>query len=112
MADEVQQPQTEQPEQEAPAKEVELLDFWAEWCGPCKMMTPVLDELKEEFGEKVDIQEIDVDEAKNQELVGQYNIMSVPTYIFRKNGEVRAQLLGVQSKDAMVQQLQALLKDE
>ncbi len=90
--------------------DVELLDFWAAWCGPCKIMTPVLKELEEEFKSKIVIKELDVDAAENQELVEKYNIMSVPTYIFMKDGEVVDQVVGAQPKDAMVKKLNALLE--
>ncbi len=91
------------------APKAELLDFWAAWCGPCKIMTPVLKELEEEFKGKVTIREIDVDAPENQELVDTYTIMSVPTYIFLKNGEVVDQVIGAQPKDTMAKKLTALL---
>lgn len=89
----------------------ELLDFWATWCGPCKIMEPILKELEEEFKGKVTIREIDVDAEEHQALVEQYHIMSVPTYIFLKDGEVVEQAIGVQSKDAMVKKLEKTLTE-
>lgn len=90
----------------------ELLDFWATWCGPCTIMAPVLKELEEEFKGKVTIREIDVDAEENQALVEQYHVMSVPTYIFLKDGEVVDQAIGVQPKDAMVKKLEKTLSEE
>ena len=64
-----------------------LVDFYATWCGPCKMMHPILDKLKENVGDAVSILKIDVD--KNQELSAQYRIQSVPTLMIFKDGEIK-----------------------
>lgn len=90
----------------------ELLDFWAEWCGPCKVMEPVLDEIEKEYKNKLTIKKLNVDEEQNQALVEQYHIMSVPTYIFIKNGEVVSQVIGAQSKDIFTKKIDSLLEEK
>ena len=64
---------------------VKLLDFWATWCGPCKMMAPVIKEIETELGDKVEVVEIDVD--KEQALASKYGVMSIPTYVIEKDGK-------------------------
>jgi thioredoxin 1 len=83
-----------------------LVDFWAEWCGPCKMLGPVLDELADEKGDAVKIGKVNVDE--NQELSAEYGVKSIPLLLFFKDGEVKDQLVGVASKDAIAAKLDAL----
>ena len=63
-----------------------LIDFYADWCGPCKMMSPIIDEIAEEVGDKIKVGKINVDE--NQELAMEYEVMSIPTIIILQNGEV------------------------
>lgn len=72
-----------------------IVDFFATWCGPCKMLSPVIDKLAEEVGDKVNIGKVDIDE--NMELAQKYSIMSVPTLVFIKDGETVDTLMGVQS---------------
>lgn len=76
-----------------------LADFWATWCGPCKMIAPVLEEIDSEMSDKVKIVKLDVDE--NQETAGQYGVMSIPTLLLFKNGEVVDQVIGYQPKEAL-----------
>ncbi|MEM9478725.1 MAG: thioredoxin [Verrucomicrobiota bacterium] len=73
-----------------------LVDFWAEWCGPCKMLGPILDELAEEKGDAVKIGKVDVD--SQQQLAAEYGIRSIPHLVFFKGGEVVDQHTGLASK--------------
>ncbi|WP_066292644.1 thioredoxin [Bacillus sp. FJAT-29937] len=82
---------------------VVLADFWAPWCGPCKMIAPVLEELDSEMGDKVKIVKLDVDE--NQETAGKYGVMSIPTLIVFKDGEVVDKVVGFQPKEALAELL-------
>jgi thioredoxin 1 len=81
-----------------------LVDFWAEWCGPCRAIAPVLDQLAEEWDGKVKIAKVDVD--SNQELAAEYKVRSIPMLLVMKNGEVAEQMVGAQSKPALVAKLQ------
>ncbi len=78
---------------------VVLADFWAPWCGPCKMIAPVLEELDAEMSDKAKIVKLDVDE--NQETAGKYSVMSIPTLLVFKDGEVVDQVVGFQPKEAL-----------
>ncbi|MGB0717881.1 MAG: thioredoxin [Alphaproteobacteria bacterium] len=73
-----------------------LVDFWAEWCGPCKMIAPVLEELDAEMGDQVDIRKLNIDE--NQETPMSYGIRSIPTLLLIKDGEVKGTKVGAVSK--------------
>ena len=73
-----------------------LVDFWAEWCGPCKMIGPILEELEIEMGEKIKIVKVDVD--SNNQTAMKYAIRSIPTLIIIKDGAVHAQHIGAASK--------------
>ena len=73
------------------------VDFWASWCGPCKMVAPVIEELAREYSGKVKIGKVNVDEEA--ELAVKYGIVSIPTVLIFKNGEVAEKLVGAQSQD-------------
>jgi len=73
-----------------------LVDFWAEWCPPCKMIAPVLDELASEYQGKVKIGKVNV--AENQQLAAQFNVTAIPTLLVIKNGQVAEQMVGAKSK--------------
>jgi thioredoxin 1 len=73
-----------------------LVDFWAEWCGPCKMLAPILDELAQEYDGKVRIAKVDIDQ--HQGLAAQYGISAIPTLLLFHNGQVVDQMRGLRSK--------------
>jgi|SRR5690349_7951666 len=73
-----------------------LVDFWAEWCGPCKMLAPILDELATEYNGKIKIGKVNIDE--HQELAAKFGIRSIPTLLLFKQGQVAEQLVGLRSK--------------
>jgi thioredoxin 1 len=80
---------------------VVLVDFWAPWCGPCKMIAPVLEELDSELGDKAKIVKVNVDE--NQETASKYGVMSIPTLYVLKDGEVVDKTVGFQPKEALAE---------
>ena len=74
-----------------------LIDFWASWCGPCRMMSPIIDKIAEEMGDKVKVCKVNVDE--NHELAEKYEIMTIPAFIIVKNGAETGRTIGVQPKE-------------
>ncbi|PYJ93181.1 MAG: thioredoxin [Verrucomicrobia bacterium] len=83
-----------------------IVDFWAEWCGPCKMITPLLDEVAREKNGAVKVGKVNVDE--NQSLSFKYNIRAIPALLFFKNGQLRDQVTGVTSKKDLLNRIEAL----
>ena len=79
---------------------IKVLDFWAEWCGPCKFMEPMIEELEKEFKGKVEFEKINVDE--NQELTAKHGVMYIPTYIIEKDGQEVERIIGATQKDNFV----------
>ena len=84
-----------------------LVDFWAQWCGPCTMIAPIIDQLAEQLQGKMKIAKVNVDEASD--LAGQYNVMSIPTLLIFKNGKPVDQIVGAMPKDRLLAKLNAYL---
>ena len=84
-----------------------LVDFWAEWCGPCKMIGPIIDEIASDFDGRLKVGKVNVDEA--QDLAGNYSVMSIPALLFFKQGEVVEQLVGVVTKEQLVEKIEAII---
>ena len=84
-----------------------VIDFWAEWCGPCRKVAPIIDELSGEYEGKAVIGKCDVD--GNSEITSKFSIRNIPTVIFLKNGEVVDKLVGAQTKAAFVEKIEKYL---
>ena len=84
-----------------------LVDFWAEWCGPCKALTPVLEEIATEMNGKANVVKVNVDQASD--LAQKYGIRGIPTLIFFKNGEVTSTLVGNQPKAEIIKNINSLI---
>lgn len=85
-----------------------LVDFWAEWCGPCKMQLPILEEVAKEFDGKVKIAKVNVDD--NPGSASKYGIMSIPTLLLFKGGEIVKQMIGVQSKETLKSEFNKIIQ--
>lgn len=89
------------------AQGLTLTDFWATWCGPCRMQAPVIEQLADELGDKVTIGKVDVD--KNQATATAYGVMSIPTMVIQKDGKVVDTLIGYHDKNALKSKLEQYL---
>ena len=86
---------------------VVLVDFWAEWCGPCRLIGPMIDDISKEYESKATVGKLNVDE--NGETARFYNVMSIPTLLFFKNGQIVDKQIGVVSKDVLRNKINSLL---
>ena len=86
---------------ETVGKGVSLVDFWAEWCGPCKMITPMINELAVEFAGKASVAKVNADE--NQDLLAKHNVSSLPTLLVIKNGEEVNRFIGITPKEELAE---------
>lgn len=84
-----------------------LVDFWAEWCAPCRMIAPILDEIAEEHAGKLKIAKLNVDQ--NRSIAAQYGVMSIPTLIIFKDGEMVEQMIGAQPKENLLKILKSVI---
>ena len=84
-----------------------LVDFWAEWCGPCKAIAPILDNICDQFGDKVVIGKVNVDEVKQTPV--KYGIRSIPTLLFFNNGEIVKQEVGLQSEQTLIDNVNQII---
>jgi thioredoxin 1 len=87
---------------------VTVIDFWAEWCGPCKMISPIIEELSKEYEGKATVGKVDVD--NNHEVSMKYNIRSIPTILILKNGEVVDRHVGTTTKQVFADKIEAHLE--
>ncbi|HWD14789.1 thioredoxin [Pseudochrobactrum algeriensis] len=87
------------------ASEPVVVDFWAEWCGPCKMIAPALEEISAEMSGQVKIAKVNIDE--NPELAAQYGVRSIPTLLMFKNGEIAANMVGAAPKSRLADWIKA-----
>jgi len=84
-----------------------VIDFWAEWCGPCKMVGPIIDQISEEYKDRVVVGKLDVD--NNDETTSRYGIRNIPTVLFIKNGEVVDKVVGAGAKTLFTEKVNKLL---
>lgn len=92
------------------AKVPVLIDFWADWCGPCKMQSPIVDQLAEEYGDRAKICKVNVDEQPALAL--NYQVTNIPTLVFMKYGIFQERMIGLQSRETIQEYLETLLDAE
>ncbi|MDF1610907.1 MAG: thioredoxin [Stygiobacter sp.] len=86
-----------------------IVDFWAAWCGPCRMIAPIIEDLANEYDGRVKVGKLDVDE--NQQIAIRYGVRSIPTVLFFQNGQLKDQIIGAMPKTVFVDKLNKLLKN-
>lgn len=84
-----------------------IVDFWATWCGPCRMLSPILDEIEAEMPDQITVVKVNVDDA--DEIAARYRIMSIPTLLFVKNGEIVDKTVGAMPKPTLLEKIKANL---
>ena len=84
-----------------------IVDFWATWCGPCRMLSPLLDEVEEEMADRIVVVKVNVDDA--DEIAMRYRIMSIPTLVFVKNGQMVDRTVGAMAKSTLIDRINANL---
>ena len=84
-----------------------IVDFWATWCGPCRMLSPLLDEVEEEMADKIEVVKVNVDDA--DEVAARFQIMNIPTLLFFKNGQLVDKTVGAMPKNVLVEKINANL---
>ena len=87
-----------------------LVDFWAPWCGPCKMLGPIIEELAEDFKGKIKIGKLNVDE--NSETAGRYEVLGIPSLKFFKDGKIVSEITGVQPKEILVEKIKEVIGEK
>ncbi|MFC1497304.1 thioredoxin [Verrucomicrobiota bacterium] len=87
-----------------------LVDFWAEWCGPCRAIAPILDELSKEMADKIKIAKVNVDE--NQKLAGEFGIRSIPTLLIISGGVVKEQMVGAMNKTSLKEKIESHMQSD
>ncbi|MCX7797895.1 MAG: thioredoxin [Melioribacter sp.] len=85
-----------------------IVDFWAAWCGPCRMIAPIIEDLSEEYAGKIKVGKLDVDE--NQQTAIRYGVRSIPTVLFIKDGEVKDSIIGAVPKSVFIEKIQKILQ--
>lgn len=86
-----------------------VVDFWAEWCAPCRMMAPILEEIKREYEGKIKVGKLNVDE--NSTIAGQYHIMGIPTLLFFRSGKLVDKIVGIVPRKTLDDKIEKLLKE-
>jgi len=87
-----------------------LVDFWAEWCIPCQMITPIIQEINNEFGEKIKVGKLDVD--KNPLISAAFSVDAIPTLILFKNGKIFQRFIGVQPKETIIKAINSIIENK